>query len=169
VTLAAHPITPSMPMYRQTLAVALAATLLAGCAAETPERRAARREAHRDACIATELLIHSHDRSRSLGEFSGGAMAQVLKASGVFVQAYDDYAQARAAQLAYADSAAQAETSGDSTRMAAESRSHTPPAAAPGSVQATAAQRYQDDFAAAKANPDFPCNKPDEEAPAKGS
>ena len=151
-------------MHRPTLALALAATLLAGCAAETPERRAARRDAHRDACIATELLIHSHDRARSLSEFSGGAMAQVLQASSAYAASYDEYAKAREAQLAYADSAAQAKSSADSTRLAAEGAGHSLPPAAPGTVQATAAQQYQADFAAARGNPDFPCNKPDEEA-----
>jgi hypothetical protein len=147
------------------IAIALAAAaLLAGCRAESPEHRAARREARRSACIATELLIQSHDRARTLGQYSGGGpLAQVLAASSTYAAAYDDYARSRAAQLALADSAVNAKSPVDSTRFIGQARRQAPAAPQPGSVQATARQRYDTDFAAAKANADHPCNRPDEE------
>jgi hypothetical protein len=151
-------------MHRHTLALAAtAAVLLAGCArVETPEHRAARREAKRDDCIATELLIRSHGTQRDLGGFSqAGPLAGVLRATSEFAGAYDQYAQARAAQLAYLDSATTARSEGDSTRYAAEAARRAAPAPAPGTVVESARQRYDADFAGAKANPDHPCNRPD--------
>jgi hypothetical protein len=151
-------------MHRHTLAAAVtAAVLLAGCGrVETPERRAARREAKRDACVATELLIHSHGTARELGEFSqAGPLANVLRASNAFAGAYDQYAQARAAQLTYLDSASAAGSDGDSTRYAAEAAKRAAPAPQPGTVDESARKRYASDFAAARANPDHPCNKPE--------
>ncbi|MDB4948124.1 MAG: hypothetical protein JWM27_773 [Gemmatimonadetes bacterium] len=152
-------------MPRHALAAALlAALLLPACGSvETPEHRAARKEARRDACVATELLIHSHDRARSLGEYaSDGPLAGVLRASAAFAAAYDQYAQARSAQLAFQDSALTAGSAADSARYASQAALAKDPPAMPGTVQATARERWADDFAASKANPDHPCNKPDD-------
>jgi hypothetical protein len=151
-------------MHRHTLAAATAAAvLLAGCGrVETPEHRAARKDARRDACVATELLIHSHGNARALGEYGqDGPLANVLRASAAFAGAYDEYAQARAAQLAYLDSASASNAEGDSARYAAEAARHASPAPSPGTVEESAQQRYAADFAAAKGNPDHPCNRPD--------
>jgi hypothetical protein len=158
-----------MTKHRPIAIVLAAAALLAGCRAESPEHRAARREARRASCIATELLIQSHDRARTLGGYGGGgALAQVLAASSAYAQAYDEYARTRASQLALADSAINAKSDADSTRFMGDARKLAPAAPQPGTVQASARERYNADFAQAKANPDHPCNKPQEEGDGDG-
>lgn len=159
-----------MPTRSARLAALLLATAaLAACDRETPQQRAAREAARRDACIADELLIAARNRLSDLetllrnAEAGGSAVVATLDAPRVFATAMNGYAQARSSALAYADSAMRAETPEDSARFAEAGRRFTVAPGAPGSVEGNVARRWQEDFNVARANPSHPCNQPREE------
>lgn len=143
----------------------LLALLSAACGwRDTPVRAGARREASRASCIATELMIAARTRAAATDTLlAGGAasspMGTVAVATAAFARASDQYATARAAELAYRDSALAAPTAEDSARLAGEAARRAPGPAMPGTVDANAAERWGRDFAEARANPDFPCNQ----------
>lgn len=132
---------------------------------ESPERRQARREAHRDACIAEELFGASRARMESLDEVaqtSDPLTAGIARASAAYAQAYHRHANARLAAFAHADSALASTSDADSTRHAAEIAKAAEAAPAPGSLDDNVRQKYAEELTAARANPAHPCNAPAE-------
>jgi hypothetical protein len=154
-----------MRISRQTLAAAAlaAAALLSGC--DTKAREASRKEARRDACIATELLIQARNRAASLDTImanAGGGTAGFAQSARQFAVAYDQYATARSAGLSLMDSAAYAKSRDDSLAWVNRAAKFSFGTAQPGSLADNVIAKYDADFAGAKANPDHPCNKPQE-------
>lgn len=130
--------------------------LLAACGErEDPARQESRQVAAKAACISEELLIDAREKLT--------VMAPLAASRGgpyVYAQAYHDYAQLRAGELAYADSALSARTPADSARYAQLGARYasTPPAA--GTVEGNVAEEYARNFQAIAANPAHYCSQP---------
>jgi hypothetical protein len=140
----------------------LVAALLAlpACDRESPERVAARKAAHRDACIAEELAVQANTQISQLDTMRAGADAPNPLSSMIypFARAYYDFAKARERQLSLMDSAAIARTPEDSTRFA-QRAAQAAPHAPSSQVEDNAAKDYQRHFADAMGNPAHPCNQ----------
>ncbi|MDP9349073.1 MAG: hypothetical protein M3P24_08030 [Gemmatimonadota bacterium] len=135
---------------------------LAACGAERedPERREARLAAARAACIGEELLIGAREKLEVM---------EALAASGggpyVYAKAYHDFAQLRAGELAYADSALSADTPADSARYAERAARFASSAPTPGTVERNVAEEYARSFQVVATTPAHYCNRP---APEEG-
>lgn len=146
------------------LAAALAVSLSAcGDRGPTPEQQQARREARLDACIAEALSIHARSRLATLDSLlaqsqARGSVPALVSAPHKFAQVYATYADLRAHETAYRDSAYNADSKEDSTRyegMAASFRVNRP---SPESLEENVVRDYLRDFAASRRNPDHGCN-----------
>lgn len=161
-------------MYRVLLAAALA-VLLSACVERepTPEQLQARRQARLDACIAEALSIHARTRLAALDSLLAqsqerGAVPTLVSAPHKFAQVYATYADLRAHETAYRDSAYHATSKEDSTRyegMAASFRVNRP---SPQSLEENVIRDYLRDFASSRSNPEHGCNQLIEEAEKKG-
>jgi len=137
-------------------AILLLSVALSACG-EDPQRAAARRDAHRDWCIAEELAVQANARLASMDTLMAAGNLFVERTLYPFTRAQYDFAKARERELALLDSAVAAGTREDSTgfaRRAAEAR----PAAPTNEIQQRAAAQYTSDFALALGNPAHPCN-----------
>jgi len=145
------------------LLAAAAALLLAGC--ENRARAAARQLARQNSCIAAELALDAKERLASLDTAlvtsEGTPMEQVTRAGHTFAAAYRQWADAMSRTADYADSAAHARSPADSVRFARQSEQARPRSVPPGTVEGNAVASYNQDVTRALANPDHPCNKPD--------
>ncbi|HEU0012366.1 MAG TPA: hypothetical protein VFQ45_01710 [Longimicrobium sp.] len=125
----------------------------------TTTQRQTRRDAVLGACIAEELLVEARSRLASLDTLlMQSTTADMLRAPHEFARVYATFADVRAHETAYVDSAYRAGSSADSarfTRQAASFRISTPP---PGSVEANVAEQYARDFQRARGNAYHPCN-----------
>jgi hypothetical protein len=150
-------------MYR---ILVLAATLaaLTACGREpTPQQRQARREASLDACIAEALSIHARTRLARLDTLlaqsqARGSVPSLVSAPHKFAQVYATYADLRAHETAYRDSAYNATSKEDSTRyegMAASFRVNRP---SPESLEENVMRDYLRDYAGSRRNPEHGCN-----------
>ena len=148
------------------LPAAAAALLLLAACGENRARAAARQLARRNSCVAAELALDAKERLASLDTAvtttEGGPMEQVTVAGHTFAAAYKQWADAASRVADYADSAAFARTRDDSLRYARISEQARIRPGAPGTVQGNAVASYNQDVARAFANPDHPCNKPEE-------
>lgn len=152
-----------MRMTNWRMAAALALLLAAGCG-EDKGRVAARTVARRTSCLAAELALDAKERLASLdtavATVQGTPLEQATLASHAFVTAYKAWADASSTSADYADSASFARSRQDSVRFAQLSVQARPGAVPRGTVEGNAAESYNKDFARAFANPDHPCNKP---------
>lgn len=153
-------------MYRIFLLAATLAALLSACGADepTPQQQQARREARLDACIAEALSIHARTRLARLdtllteSQARGGTVPALVSAPHKFAQVYATYADLRAHETAYRDSAYNATSKEDSTRyegMAASFRVNRP---SPESLEENVIRDYLRDYATSRQNPDHGCN-----------
>lgn len=147
--------------------LATAALLLAtGCGGSrepTESERAARRQARLDACISDALQRRASANLATLDtllEQTRGADAPaLLSAPHAFARAYASYADLRAHEAAYRDSAYSAESREDSVRFVSLAASFRVARPSPGSLEANVQQDYARDFAASRQLPDHPCNR----------
>jgi hypothetical protein len=153
-----------MRITRSTLLPAAAAALLLAACGENEARAAARQLARRNSCVAAELALDAKERLAALDtavvSAQGGPMEQVTVAGHTFAAAYKQWADAAAQSADHADSAAFARSRDDSLRFARLSEQARIRPGAPGTVQGNAVASYNQDVARAFANPDHPCNQP---------
>lgn len=152
-------------MYRILVSAAVLAVLLSACGERevTPQQREARREARMDACVAEALSIHARTRLARLDTLlqqsqARGAVPALVSAPHKFAQVYATYADLRAHETAYRDSAYHATSKEDSTRyegMAASFRVNRP---SPESLEENVIRDYLRDYASSRANPEHGCN-----------
>jgi len=156
-----------MRIHRLVPALLLLVPTLAACGRESPEKRAARRDARRTACIADELALQAKERlaymDTALARSRGTAVEAISAASFRFAFATKLHADAALKTAVYQDSALAARSREDSARYAGMAARARPLPPEPGSVEANAAQRYDEELAAAFGNPAHPCNQEDEE------
>lgn len=161
-------------MYRiLVLAATLAALSACGEREPTPEQQEARREARLDACIAEALSIHARTQLARLDTLLAqsqerGSVPSLVSAPHKFAQVYATYADLRAHETAYRDSAYNATSKEDSTRyegMAASFRVNRP---SPESLEENVIRDYLRDYAGSRRNPDHGCNHLVRDAEKKG-
>ncbi|HEX6368404.1 MAG TPA: hypothetical protein VF006_05695 [Longimicrobium sp.] len=152
-------------MYRILLLAATLAVLLSACGDRepTPQQRQARRDARLDACIAEALSIHARTRLATLDSLlaqsqSRGAVPALVSAPHKFAQVYATYADLRAHETAYRDSAYNATSKEDSTRYEAMAVSFRVNRPSPESLEENVIRDYLRDFAGSRRNPDHGCN-----------
>jgi len=153
-------------MYRTVPAAAVIATvLLAACGEElTDAQRQARHEARRDACVAEALQLRAQSRLATLDTLlrqsqARGSVPALVSAPHTFAQVYATYADLRAHETAYVDSAYSATSKEDSIafeRQAASFRVNRP---SPQSLEENVWRDYARDFTIARGNPDHGCNR----------
>lgn len=138
--------------------------LLAACGGSRPtaEQREARTEARRQACIAEALQSRGRVRvarlDTMLAQMPGGG-SPGMRAPHTFAQVYATYADLRAHEAAYVDSAVHSESKEDSTRFVQTAVSFRVNRPAPGSVEENVIRDYLRDLSASRENPDHPCNR----------
>ena len=153
-------------MYRILLFAATLAVLLSACGDRGPseQQRQARRNASLDACIAEALSMNARSRLATLdsllvqSQARGGAVPALVSAPHKFAQVYATYADLRAHETAYRDSAYNASSKEDSTRyerMATDFRVNRP---SPESLEENVIRDYVRDFTVSRQNPDHGCN-----------
>lgn len=162
-------------MYRILLVAATLAVPLSACGGRepTPQQQQARREARLDACIAEALSIHARTRLAALDSLlaqsqARGSVPSLVSAPHKFAQVYATYADLRAHETAYRDSAYNATSKEDSTRyegMAASFRVNRP---SPESLEENVIRDYLRDFAGSRRNPEHGCNHLVRETEKKG-
>lgn len=153
-------------MYRILPAAATLAVLLSACGdrGPTPEQERARREARLDACIAEALSIDARSRLATLDSLlaqsqARGSVTSLVTAPHKFAQVYATFADLRAHETAYRDSAYNAPSKEDSTRyerMAADFRVNRP---SPESLEENVIRDYVRDFTVSRQNPEHGCNQ----------
>jgi hypothetical protein len=155
-----------MRIHRLVPALLLLVPTLAACGRESPEKRAARRDARRTACIADELALQAKERlayrDTALARARGTPVEAISAASYRFAFAMKLHADAALKTAAYQDSALAARSREDSARYAGIAERARPLPPEPGSVEANVVQRYEEELAAAFGNPAHPCNQEDE-------
>jgi len=161
-------------MYRiLVLAAALSVTLSAcGERGPTPQQQEARREARLDACIAEALSIHARTQLARLDTLlaqsqARGAVPSLVSAPHKFAQVYATYADLRAHETAYRDSAYNATSKEDSTRYEGMAYSFRVNRPSPESLEENVIRDYLRDYASSRRNPDHGCNQLVEEAEQK--
>ena len=152
----------SMP---RTAAALVLLLLVAACRDQqlTEQQLQARRDARRDACIAEALQRNARSRLNALDSLlaqsqSRGSVPALVSAPHKFAQVYATYADLRAHETAYRDSAYNAPSKEDSTRyegMAASFRVNRP---SPESLEENVIRDYLRDYASSRANPEHGCN-----------
>lgn len=146
----------------------LALALLAGCErapqTESPEQRAAREAAARDACIAAELAARGRENFEMLQQLAGdgeqgAGIAGAARAAYEFARGYAQLAELRHHALAYVDSAMNhSRAAADSARFVAAAQDFAPPPPEPGTLEANVTEAWLRDYAAARADQDHRCN-----------
>jgi hypothetical protein len=139
--------------------------LMAACRDQqlTEAQLQARRDARRDACIAEALQRNARSRLSALDSLLAqsqerGSVPALVSAPHTFAQVYATYADLRAHEAAYVDSAVSAPSKDDSTRyekMATSFRLNRP---SPGSLEENVIRGYIRDFAYVRADPEHGCN-----------
>ena len=150
----------------RTVPAALLAVTLAACGREalTEGQLQARREARRDACVAEALQYRAQTRLAALDTLlrqsqARGTVPSIVSAPHTFAQVYATFADLRAHETAYVDSAYTATSKEDSTayeRKAASFRVNRP---SPGSLEENVWRDYARDYAMSRADPEHGCNK----------
>jgi hypothetical protein len=162
-------------MYR--IAPAFAVVLLAACGGGEPTEAQlqARRSARRDACVAEALQVRAQQQLATLDTLlrqsqARGSVPAVMSAPHTFAQVYATYADLRAHETAYVDSAYSASSKEDSIGFEKQASSFRVNRPSPESVEENVWRDYARDFTIARANPDHGCNRLilDQEGAAKG-
>ena len=153
-------------MHRTAPAVFAALVVLAACGGKEPTEAQlqARRAARRDACVAEALQIRAQRRLATLDTLlqqsrERGTVPSLVSAPHTFAQVYATYADLRAHETAYLDSAFSATSKEDSIgyeKEAAEFRVNRP---SPQSLEENVWRDYARDFTIARSNPDHGCNR----------
>jgi hypothetical protein len=145
--------------------LALSLVLLAACGGErlTEQQRTQRREARRNACITEALQARAHTQLARLDtilqQSQGTSAADIARAPHVFAQVYATYADLRAHEAAYVDSAFHATSKADSLRFVESGRKFRLSAASPGSVEENVVRDYSELFLSWRDTPRHPCNR----------
>jgi hypothetical protein len=153
-------------MYRTALAAL--ALLLAACGGDeiTPEQRTKRLEARRTACI-TEALQHRAQSQlaqldtmmRQQAGAMGGQVPAIVRAPHTFAQVYAAYADVKAHEAAYLDSAFHAGSKQDSLAYIQSAGKFRVSPPSEGSVEENVARLYANDFNVSRQYADHSCNK----------
>lgn len=158
-------------MYRILVLAATLAVLLSACGDRepTPQQQQARREARLNACIAEALSIHARRRLATLDSLLAqsqqrGSVPALVSAPHKFAQVYATYADLRAHETAYRDSAYNATSKEDSTRFEEMASSFSVNRPSPESLEENVMRDYLRDFVSSRRNPDHGCNHLVEEA-----
>ncbi|CAA9380416.1 MAG: hypothetical protein AVDCRST_MAG89-5339 [uncultured Gemmatimonadetes bacterium] len=148
-------------MYRT--APAFLALLLAACGDEiTPEQRTKRLEARRTACITEALQQRAQSQLAQLDTMmrqQGGNVPDIVRAPHTFAQVYAAYADVKAHEAAYLDSAFQADSKQDSIAYLQSAGKFRVSPPSEGSVEENVARLYAGDFNASREYADHACNK----------
>ena len=148
-------------------AAALAVLLLAGACGDrgpTPAQLQSRRDAKITACVAEALQGRARTQLARLDTLlqesrARGTAPSLLTAPHTFAQVYFAYAEVRAHEAAYLDSAYHAGERRDSLRfeeLAGTFRVRPP---TPGSVEENAQRDWTRDFLESRRHPEHPCNR----------
>ena len=154
-------------MTRISPAAAAALLLLAGACGDrgpTPAQLQSRREAKITACVAEALQGRARTQLARLDTLlqesqARGSAPALLTAPHTFAQVYFAYAEVRAHEAAYLDSAYHADERPDSLRfeqMAGTFRVRPP---TPGSVEENAQRSWTRDFLESRRHPEHDCNR----------
>ncbi|HEX2081111.1 MAG TPA: hypothetical protein VHG08_25640 [Longimicrobium sp.] len=145
-------------------AAVLLAALLSACGERgpTPEQLEARRNARLDACVAEALSINARSRLATLDSLlmqsqARGSVPALVSAPHKFAQVYATYADLRAHETAYRDSAYSATSKEDSTRYEQEAARYRVNRPSPESLEENVIRDYIRDFAVSRNNPDHGC------------
>jgi hypothetical protein len=152
-------------MHRTAAALALL-LLMAACRDQqlTEAQLQARRDARRDACIAEALQLRGRSRLTTLDSLlaqsqAAGSVPSVVSAPHTFAQVYATYADLRAHETAYVDSAYSAPSKEDSVeyeKMAASFRVNRP---SPASLEENVMRDYARDFTIIRGDSEHGCNR----------
>lgn len=153
-------------MHRTAPVLLFAVALLAGCGRDEPTEAQLqqRRAARRDACVAEALQMRAQSRLATLDTLlrqsqERGSVPALVSAPHAFARVYATYADLRAHETAYVDSAYSANSKEDSIRYereAAEFRVNRP---SPQSLEENVWRDYARDFTLSRSNPDHGCNR----------
>lgn len=145
---------------------ALLAVLLAACGREelTEAQLTARREARRDACVAEALQFRAQSRLATLDTLlrqsqARGSVPTLVSAPHTFAQVYAMFADLRAHETAYVDSAYSAPSKEDSTAYEQKAASFRVNRPSPGSLEENVWRDYARDYAMSRQNPEHGCNR----------
>lgn len=150
-------------MYRTSSAVLLLLAL-AACGEELTEgQRQARREARRDACVAEALQVRAQSRLATLDTLlrenqARGSVPAIVSAPHTFAQVYATYADLRAHETAYIDSAYSAPSKEDSIAYENKAASFRVNRPSPASLEENVWRDYARDYTLSRSNPDHGCN-----------
>ena len=150
----------------RTVPAALLAVLLAACGRGEPTegQRQARREARRDACVAEALQVRAQNRLATLDTLlrqsqARGSVPALVSAPHTFARVYATYADLRAHETAYVDSAYSATSKEDSTAFETKAASFRVNRPSPGSLEENVWRDYARDYTLSRSNPDHGCNR----------
>ena len=156
-------------MYR-TFSAVLLLLALAACGEELTEgQRQARREARRDACVAEALQLRAQSRLATLDTLlresqARGSVPALVSAPHAFAQVYATYADLRAHETAYIDSAYAAPSKEDSIAYETKATTFRVNRPSPASLEENVWRDYARDFTLSRSNPDHGCNRLVEES-----
>lgn len=160
----------------RTVPVALVAVVLAACGRGelTEDQLQARRDARRDACVAEALQVHAQSRLATLDTLlrqsqARGSVPSLVSAPHTFAQVYATFADLRAHETAYLDSAFSATSKEDSTAYDQKAASFRVNRPSPGSLEENVWRDYARDYAMSRTDPEHACNKLVEEPGTAGN
>lgn len=156
---------PNRRMHRIAPAALLALVLVA-CGRDEPtdDQLQARREARRDYCVAEALQGHAQSRLATLDTLlrqsqARGVVPSYVSAPHTFAQVYATFADLRAHETAYVDSAYSATSKTDSTAFEQKAASFRVNRPSPGSLEENVWRDYARDYAMSRADPEHGCNR----------
>lgn len=163
-------------MHSTVPAAVLAVVLLAACGGEklTEAQQQARRGARRDACVAEALQRRAQSRLAMLDTLlresqARGSVPTLVSAPHTFAQVYATYADLRAHETAYVDSAFSATSKEDSIAFERQATSFRVNRPSPESLEENVWRDYARDFTIARGNPEHGCNRLVEESGKAGA
>jgi hypothetical protein len=152
-------------MHRIAPAAFLAVVLVAcGSDAPTEDQLQARRDARRDHCVAEALQDHAQTRLATLDTLlrqsqARGSVPALVSAPHTFAQVYATFADLRAHETAYMDSAYSATSKTDSIAFEQKAASFRVNRPSPGSLEENVWRDYARDYTMSRTDPEHGCNK----------